>query len=219
MSALATAQSQGFMSGEVLDSKVLEQAKAASVSNAHAQQSQPKAVDEYDVQSDDEDDDDDYRTTKVVETSTKEELERQAAGDVEHVQQTHVKRPPLLRKLKVAAAVEERAEVKVNDAGAKAAAVVQAPPGNGKMMAQCMAFASWVKGQGTTGPDLVRIWKGTCMPAVMAGSAPPNFNNMCNALGAAVGKFAVKPWSPPEICQAVIHIFQESGVGSTPLAG
>jgi len=174
-----------------------------------------KVVEEYDVDSDDEDDD--YRTTKMTETKTREELEREQRGDVEHVKPVEQKKPkPLIRRLKLAAEAQQTSKVSVKEEKTEVDVAEQAP-GDDKMMGQCMAFASWVKGQGSTGPDLVRIWKGTCMPSVMAGDAPPAYGNMCNALGTAVSKFAVKPWAPAEMCQAVLAVFRESGVGATPL--
>lgn len=220
VSALATAQAQSLIDARALEAQASKAATPAPA--ATVPERKPQVVDEYDVQPDaDGEEDDDYRTTKMTETSTKEELERQDAGDVEHVQPKPAKRAPLLRKLKVAAAVEQSARVTVRDADAeaKAADAVEQAPGGDKMMGRCMAFASWVKGQGTTGPDLVRIWKGTCTPAVMSGTAPPNYNNMCNALGTAVSGFALKPWTPADICHAVLAVFRESGVGATPLAG
>merc|ERR1719408_580961 len=207
MAALATAQSMGSVSAASLAA-----ASTGSTSAASTQATQKaKVVEEYDVSEDEEDND--YRTTKTEEMKTKEEVERQARGDVENVKPEQLQKPrSLVRKLKLTAAVQQQSRV-----AAKTAAVEEQAPGNDKMMAQCMTFAGWVKSQGSTGPDLVRIWKGTCMPGVLAGDAPPAYGNMCNALGTAVSKFAVRPFEPAELCQAVLAVFKESGVGATPL--
>lgn len=175
-----------------------------------------KVVDEYDSGPDDEQvaqEDDQYRTTKMTEAQSREVVYRQETGDVEHVVPTvHPKAKINIRKLKLATAAQ-----KVSKAVVKEAEVAEQAPGNDKMLGQCMAFANWVKSQGSTGPDLVRIWGGTCMPAVMAGDAPPAYGNMCTALKTAVSKFAVAPWAPADMCQAVLQVFKESGVGASPL--
>lgn len=207
---LKQAQSRGLLSGASFDSGVDESVPvaAASVPAAH----KVKVVEEYDVSGDEQPEDDDYRTTKTEESKTREEVDRQSRGDVENVKPV-VKPQPLVRKLRLTAAVQQQVKVVAK----VAAAAEEQAPGGDKMLAQCMTFAGWVKGQGSTGPDLVRIWKGTCMPAVLAGTAPPAYGNMCNALGTAVSKFAVRPWAPADLCQAVMAVFKESGVGATPL--
>jgi len=175
-----------------------------------------KVVEEYDSGPDDEQvaqEDDQYRTTKMTEAQSREVVDRQQTGDVEQVVPTvHPQAKISIRKLKLATAAQ-----KVSKAVVKEAEVAEQAPGNDKMMGQCMAFANWVKSQGSTGPDLVRIWGGTCMPAVMAGDAGPAYGNMCTALKTAVSKFAVAPWAPADMRQAVLQVFKESGVGATPL--
>merc|ERR1719440_478160 len=168
-----------------------------------------KVLAEYDIDSDD--DDDAYRTTKVEEAKTKEEVERRHNGDFEHVKPEEDTRPKIIlrRRPKLAATVQKVA--------VKQAEETEQTPGPDKMMGQCMSFANWAKSQGSTGPDFVRIWKGTCMPAVMSGKAPPAYSNMCNALGSAVSKYALGPWNPSEVCNDVTAVFRESGVGATPL--
>lgn len=218
--ALLNAQSKGMLAGASFDAgdeeEPMAQAPAAPAAQSKTAPQVPKAtkvLEEYDVSSDDDDQDDD-RTVKMKETATREELDRQQRGDVErikpaqpkHAAKIVVRRPTLLA-----------ASQQVAKAAVKEVAVAEQAPGNDKMMKQCMAFAGWVKGQGSTGPDLVRIWKGTCMPAVMAGTASPAYGNMCNALGTAVSKFAVRPWAPSDMCQAVLQVFKESGVGASPL--
>lgn len=209
LAALATAQSQGLMSGASLDARSAEASSSSAASMATS--GNEKVVEEYDV-SDDDDQNDDYRTTKSEEVKTREELTRSARGDVENVKPAPRKKAPVVLKRRLQAAMQQKSKVV-----AKQAVAVEQDAGADKMMAQCMTFAGWVKGQGSTGPDLVRIWKGTCMPAVMAGTAPPAYGNMCNALGTAVSKFAVRPWAPADLCQAVLAVFKESGVGATPM--
>jgi len=186
----------------------------STLSVAAAARNSDKVVEEFDSTEEDEEEADDYRTVKGEESKTAEDISRQARGDVEKAKPTLRRKPRIVvrRKVKLNAAVQQQATVAAHSAVAQEQA-----PGNDKMMAQCMTFAGWVKGQGSTGPDLVRIWKGTCMPSVTAGTAPPNYVNMCNALGTAVSKFAVRPWAPADLCQAVMAVFHESGVGATPL--
>lgn len=212
-SLLAKAQSQGLLVGASLDagSDIEPPSQSTSSASAAPQARKVKVLEEYDVQNEDEDDDE-YRTTPMQETKTAEQLDRVRSGDVEHVKPAEKKKAPLIKRLKLATASQQHSKVEVKEVEAEEQA-----PGNDKMMGQCMAFAGWVKSQGSTGPDLVRIWKGTCMPAVMAGNAPPAYSNMCNALGTAVSKFAVAPWAPADMCQAVLAVFRESGVGATPL--
>lgn len=215
--ALLNAQSKGMLAGASFDAgedeepevqpKVVQSATAPQVPKT------TKVVEEYDVSADEDEQSDDYRTTQMKETATQEELARVQRGDVEHVKPAEHKKPKLvIRRQNLLTASQSVAKAAV-----KQVAAVEQAPGHEKMLNQCMAFAGWVKSQGSTGPDLVRIWKGTCMPAVMSGKAPPAYGNMCNALGTAVQKFAVRPWGPAEMCQAVLQVFKESGVGASPL--
>jgi len=211
--ALTKVQEKGLLVGASLDSGSSPIESTPQQIPSVPAAPTPKVVEEYDVVDDDNEDDDDYRTVKMDETKTREELDRVQRGDVEHVKPAeHKKKPMLIKRRSVTS--QQQSKAAVHEVAVEAA---EQAPGSDKMMGQCMAFASWVKGQGSTGPDLVRIWKGTCMPAVMAGNAPPAYSNMCNALGTAVSKFAVRPWSPTELCQAVLAVFKESGVGATPL--
>lgn len=209
--SLAKMQAQGYMMGAELESGSAEPEPVAAVPAPVMPKA--KVLEEYDVV-DDQDDEhsDDYRTVPMEESKTAEQVDRVRRGDVEKAKPVVHKKPKaIVKKLKLTAASQE---VK---AAATETHLEDQAPGNDKMLGQCMAFAGWVKSQGSTGPDLVRIWKGTCMPAVMAGNAPPAYSNMCNALGTAVSKFAVRPWEPSDMCQAVLQVFRESGVGSTPL--
>lgn len=89
-----------------------------------------------------------------------------------------------------------------------------------RMRSQCINFASWVKNQGGDGNEVVRLFRGTCAPAVVAGVATNEYASMCDTMTGAVTKFAKDPnWSPVSVCQAVLRTFRESGVGSSPLEG
>lgn len=220
MSALAKAQAKGLMRGAEIESDSTDDVSDFIVSNnstSRATKSAQTYTDEYDVVNEEDDEEDTSRKGKTDEASTKEDFDRQRSGDVEAVKQKAKKKKTLIHRAHQMAATQ--AKTVQSKVVVKAVAIADQPAGQSKMMGQCMAFASWVKGQGSVGPDFVRLWKGTCMPAVMAGTATPQYSNMCNALGAAVGRFALKPWAPPEVCQAVIQVFAEAGIGSTPLAG
>lgn len=87
-------------------------------------------------------------------------------------------------------------------------------PGAAKMKTQCMSFGSFLAGQDIQGTELLRVVKSTCQPAVMDGSATPAYSTMCSALGGAVEKFVVSPtWSPDELCEAMIKVFNEAKIG------
>jgi len=224
LSALAAAQAKGLLVGAELDSSATDDTAgfataAAAVAPSDTAAKQPQYKDEYDVvpDSNDHQDHEAENAASSKEASTREDLDRLRRGDTEAVKHEHKRRPALVKRVKSMAAAQQQA--KTSKVAVKAVAVADQPAGGNKMMGQCMAFASWVKGQATTGPDLVRVWKGTCLPTVMAGGASPQYTNMCDGLGTAVGKFALSPWTPAEICQAVLQVFRESGVGSTPLAG
>jgi len=154
------------------------------------------------------------------EEDTKEDLDRQQRGDVTGIEKAG--KSPLKRTLPTPRHVLIAQHTARHDA--LSAADLEAgrglPPGPDKMTVQCLAFATWVKGQGAKGVDLVRMWKGTCSPAVAAGAATPQYATMCNALGGAVEQFAVNDaWTPAAACEAVVRTFRESGIGASPLMG
>jgi len=220
MSALAKAQAKGLMAGAEFESDSTDDVSEFIVpgkSSSPAVDNKQKFADEYDVSNDDDDEEDASAKGKTDEPSTKEDLDRRQSGDVEAVKHKPKKKNILVHRVHQMAATQ--ANTVQSKVAVKVVAIADQPAGQSKMMGQCMAFASWVKGQGSVGVDFVRLWKGTCVPAVMAGTATPQYSNMCNALGTAVGKFASKPWAPPEVCQAVLQVFAEAGIGSTPLAG
>ncbi|CAK0861981.1 unnamed protein product [Prorocentrum cordatum] len=83
-----------------------------------------------------------------------------------------------------------------------------------RMRAQCLRFAGWAKAGGAQGGRLADLWRGTCAPAVAAGSASTRYAAMCRALDSAAAGFSSRPgWTPEEACDAVLRVFRESGVG------
>lgn len=141
------------------------------------------------------------------ERGTKEDLDRQRAGDFGVVRPAvHVPRPP------------PRALVASEPVALAAQAPSMKP--RERMEAQCMKFAHWVKDQGVQGSELVRLWKGTCEKPVSEGAATAAYAEMCNALGGSVAEFADKPdWTPKAACAAVLRTFVEAGIGGSPLKG
>ena len=105
--------------------------------------------------------------------------------------------------------------VVVEDAAHRAAHM---QPGNDRMMEQCMSFANYMKAQQVDGTEFVRMWGGTCDPAIQAGVASPQFIQMCSALkGAVSGFITLRSWPPDRVCQEVVRVMVEAGVGMSPL--
>jgi len=176
-------------------------------------------IDEYDTDDGDEADerhgdaDDDH-----AERMTEEDLERKRRGEVSAVHPSQLRHtavhPSQLRHgtayLARVGAQAQSAQSVVADASDRVG-VVQLS------QSQCLAFANHMKTQGIKGVELVRVWKGTCDPGVMAGIGGPQYSTMCSALGGAVGQFAnLANWDPNQVCMAVLQVFQESNVGATP---
>lgn len=93
-------------------------------------------------------------------------------------------------------------------------AVAKQKPGPEKMKAQCMSFANYLKAQDVQGPELIRMWKGSCDPIVASGNAGPSFGTMCSAMGGALEPYVMKQnWPPDKVCDAVLRIFNEAGIG------
>eukprot|EP00418_Pyrodinium_bahamense_P018728 CAMPEP_0179111578 /NCGR_PEP_ID=MMETSP0796-20121207/52119_1 /TAXON_ID=73915 /ORGANISM="Pyrodinium bahamense, Strain pbaha01" /LENGTH=210 /DNA_ID=CAMNT_0020809727 /DNA_START=86 /DNA_END=718 /DNA_ORIENTATION=- len=75
---------------------------------------------------------------------------------------------------------------------------------------QCLHFARYVKAQQVTGAELVRVWKGTCEPAVRSGRATERYRLMCNSLGGAVEPFAAQiDYSVEQLCDSVLALFHD----------
>jgi len=89
-----------------------------------------------------------------------------------------------------------------------------------RMKDQCVAYTNFLKAaQGPVappmGPKILQMMKGTCDGAIRAGEASSQYTLMCNSLGSAVEPFLVSPatdWGG--ICDAVLKVFTESGVGN-----
>mmetsp|Transcript_106334 Transcript_106334/g.184838 ORF Transcript_106334/g.184838 Transcript_106334/m.184838 type:complete len:363 (-) Transcript_106334:124-1212(-) len=224
---LAEAQAHGFMIGARFESEGTDSMwhrtgsrdEAATVPDFHAHSQRKKYIEEYDElpeqvavgQS---------RSRDIVsgkESTSKEDLQRVQAGDIEinhPVTMPRKKLRRLLHRPRKVAALRQRSQQLAS------ASASQLPPGNAKMQAQCESYASFLKGQNVGGPDLVKAWSGTCMPAVHAGKATPKYSTMCSALVGAVEPFSLDTrWSPAEVCKAVVRVFKESGLGATPLQG
>lgn len=151
------------------------------------------------------------------EESTKEDLQRQRAGQVEHVKKAPRARRRRLRRPHPALAASQQG-TKVN-ASSSHADLVAMVPDHQKQHEQCLAFAMFVKLLGVKGPALVNAWLSTCQPAIIAGTATPQYSTMCNALGGAVSEFASDPlWTPQYACELIVRTFHESGIGASPLA-
>lgn len=196
-----------------------------------AQDAPKKSVkwkDEYDVVDDEAPQNglNDVIATVQGEALTKEDLERQRTGDVGHVDpKARIRlRRMALRRSRLAAA-QRRAVTHTRAAGGAAQAGGTAETtftqGSPEMMkAKCVHFAGFLKGSGVSGTEFVRMWKGTCDPTVMSGKATPQYMAMCNALGGAANGFALdKGWSPEKVCEAVLRVFRDSGVGASPIQG
>lgn len=88
------------------------------------------------------------------------------------------------------------------------------PSPSKRMQKQCLQFAEWVKKQGAKGRQLVALWKSTCEPAVMSGTASEKYSLMCDTLGGEVQQFADNDeWTPSLACRVVLRTLRDSGVG------
>ena len=73
-----------------------------------------------------------------------------------------------------------------------------------------MKFARQIKEHGVGGAELVRTWKSTCEPAVLAGQATERYKLMCDSLGGAVEPFSVDPdYSVFALCDRVLTLFHD----------
>jgi hypothetical protein len=81
----------------------------------------------------------------------------------------------------------------------------------------CLKFARYTKEEGYKGVALVRVWKSTCEPGMLAGSATERYRLMCVSLGYAVEKYATKPdWTVEDICDSVLSTFHDTVAVDTP---
>lgn len=190
-----------------------KRAAISQTSQATAARVQPAVVEEYDVVENGIPIGTPTSQGRVVdgEQETAEDRNREQIGDYDKVVQptASVKKPPHLPQ----SLVHTRS---TSAQGSKAAhlAVKKQKPGPEKMKAQCMAFADYLKAQDVQGPELIRMWKGSCDPIVASGSAGPSFSTMCSAMGGALEPYVMKQnWPPGEVCDEVLRLFNEAGIG------
>lgn len=75
---------------------------------------------------------------------------------------------------------------------------------------QCLRFTRNIKARGVTGTELVKVWQGTCTPAIDAGQATQRFQLMCNSLGGALEPFAAQiDYNVGDLCEAVLAVFHD----------
>jgi len=145
------------------------------------------------------------------EEKTAEDLERQKSGDVEKVM------PPVMP-ARIATHVQQslaRTWSVATQSSKSQGSVMKEKPGPKKMKAQCMSFANYLKAQDVAGPELIRMWKGSCDPIVASGDGGASFTTMCEAMGGALEPFVMKGagWPPDKVCDAVLKVFNEAGIG------
>lgn len=81
----------------------------------------------------------------------------------------------------------------------------------------CLKFAKYAMDEGYKGVALVRVWKSTCEPSMLAGSATERYRMMCISLGRAVEKYAVMPtYRVEDICDSVLATFHDISAVDTP---
>lgn len=159
--------------------------------------------------------------------TTNRTQQNQTINRTQLAQPRKVQSPQLVKSL---TATGSSHSVKVT-AGAPAAAIAKATPPPGyaagwgqpvgilrpKGWENCLKFAKYTKEEGYKGVALVRVWKSTCEPGMLAGSATERYRLMCVSLGKAVEKFAVKPdWGLEEMCDSVLATFHDITAVDTP---
>jgi len=83
---------------------------------------------------------------------------------------------------------------------------------------QCLRFVREIKRKGVRGNELVKTFKGTCMPSIYAGQATERFTLMCHSIGGALDPFVAQiDYRPEDVCNAVLVIFHDvNAVDSKP---
>lgn len=163
-------------------------------------------VEEYDVlPSGNDDDKRDIITGE--EKFTEEDLERVRKGDVHKIVVPQAAKPAAAPHL-LAAAQQKAVTVETEEA------VMQ--PGMAKMQKQCAAFTSWMKAQDVSGSEIVRLWLGTCQPAMNKGKGGPAYKTMCNSMSEAISPYVGQPnFDATKMCNDVLKVFSEAGIGKT----
>eukprot|EP00931_Biecheleriopsis_adriatica_P120490 TRINITY_DN95619_c0_g1_i1.p1 TRINITY_DN95619_c0_g1~~TRINITY_DN95619_c0_g1_i1.p1 ORF type:complete len:296 (-),score=78.68 TRINITY_DN95619_c0_g1_i1:43-930(-) len=90
---------------------------------------------------------------------------------------------------------------------------------NGKpdMQEQCMSFAKWAKSNGIQGKELTKLIMSTCASPAHS-QADATFKKMCTDLEGEISKLQKSPnWLPVEVCDTVVKLFKQSGIGANPL--
>jgi len=144
------------------------------------------------------------------EKQTAEDMRRESTGDFDKVVQPTGSVPGKT----LAHVPQSLASTRTESTQGSRSEVAKQKPGPEKMKAQCMSFANYLKAQDVQGPELIRMWKGSCDPIVASGNAGPSFTTMCSALGGALDQYVLKQnWPPGEVCDAVLKLFNEAGIG------
>lgn len=75
---------------------------------------------------------------------------------------------------------------------------------------QCLRFTRHMKSKGVTGTELIKVWRGTCTPAITENRASERYKLMCNSLGGALTPFAAQiDYNVDDLCDAVLAIFHD----------
>lgn len=187
---------------------IMSASSPAAKLNSHA-----PIIDEYDVDDGDQAVES-HGDTMDHEKMTEEDFKRQKTGDINHFAR------PVKGVHGIHHHLQARQVTSYNDrlrSDIQAEAIGSSHRVTQLTQAQCLAFANHMKTQGIKGVELVRVWKGTCDPAVMAGAGGQQYSMMCSSLGSAVGQFAGQVnWDANQVCMAVLQVFHESGVGAVP---
>lgn len=95
-------------------------------------------------------------------------------------------------------------------AGGVMAGLSGMPAAKPKGWDQCLRFARFVKSQGVTGQELVRVWTGTCTPSVRSGLATQRYKLMCSSLAGVVEPFGAQlDYSIDKLCSDVLAVFHD----------
>lgn len=182
-------------------------------SNATAAKAQPAVIEEFDVVENGIQTGIPTSHGRLVdgESQTAEDRRRELIGDYDKVVQPVGATKSLSRYPQ--SLVRTRAVASQASSYSLAKATKQ-KPGPEKMKAQCMSFANYLKAQDVQGPELIRMWKGSCDPIVASGNAGASFSTMCQAMGGALEPYVMKAnWPPGEVCDEVLRLFNEAGIG------
>lgn len=158
--------------------------------------------------------DDEKMTVKDNEPRTSEDIKRLATGDVDPVEKPLPKKRAVLARLPRISKPVAKVPQSLVRQGARLKVATKRESPQDRMKSQCNAFGSFLGTQMVAGPEMIRIWKGTCDGPVKEGVASPQYVLMCNALGSAVEEEAVKPApNMGEICTKILRVFNEAGIG------